>query len=198
MEGKRAIAVSLMSIALIAILVGCGGGSGASGPSTGTTAGPSGTTTSAASASQPSAAFVKPGEEGRIPAFGNEANAAERDAASQVLEESLRARAAGEWAKQCSTLSERPIKELAGNAELQGKKSVGCVKDLEFEAEPLSETKAIRANTMTGPIYAFRISGDHAYALYHGTQGKTYAMAMVKVDGEWKVNNLVTTEIPGS
>jgi hypothetical protein len=49
---------------------------------------------------------------------------------------------------------------------------------------------------MTGPIDALRVEGDRGYALYHGTKGKDYVMAMKKEDDEWKVSSLTESELP--
>lgn len=139
--------------------------------------------------------FLKPGNDPKITKFGEEADEDERDAASSVLEENLQARAAGDWAKQCESLTPGAVKELqkenAENGEVQG----SCAKDLEYQGEPKSQTASIRANTMTGSIDALRVKGNRGYALYHGTKGKDYAVPMEKVDGEWKVDDLLTEEL---
>ena len=40
---------------------------------------------------------------------------------------------------------------------------------------------------MTGPIVSLRIEGAGGVALFHGTTGRDYTMAMVKEGGAWKV-----------
>jgi hypothetical protein len=140
---------------------------------------------------EPSKAFLKKSSEGKIPKFGDEASAKEREAATTVLEENLEAREAGEWAKQCATLTPGAIKEVKEGASAQGVKQGSCASELKGRAEPLQQSKSIRENSMNGPIDALRAKGSRAYALYHGVGGIDYAMPMEKVDGEWKVDAIL-------
>lgn len=195
---KTGLSIALLTAVLIAVLVaGCG--SGGSSSSSGSTSSADSTSSSNDSSStgttEASAEFVKPGGKNKIAKFGQEAEATEREAASSVLEENLQARAAGDWSTQCSSLTASAKKEVEEGAALQGVIS-GCAKELEAQAEPASQTKAIRANTMTGPIAVLRIKGNKGFALYHGTKGKDYAIPMEKEGGEWKVASLVTQEVP--
>ena len=160
---------------LIFAAVGCGG----SGSSADSTSGP-----------EASASFFNPGGKNRVPKFGEEAEEDEREAASDVLEENLQARADGEWATQCDTLTTARVtnvKEAGGGS---------CASALKGQALPLSESKAVRANTMDGPIDALRVEGNRGFALYHGKNGKDYAMPMKKEDDEWKVSSLTESELP--
>ena len=134
--------------------------------------------------------FATKGGEGKIPNFGEEANAAEREAASTVLEENLMARAAGDWAGQCATLSAAAIKVIKET--VPPGEAGSCAEAIKTEAEPLERTQALRANTMTEPIAALRVKGSKGYALYHGTKDAAYAMPMEKEGGQWKVSALVT------
>lgn len=179
MGDKRKITLALLAAILMAALAaGCGGSSSADTNET-----------------EASKEFLKPGAKNKIATFGQEADSDEREAASEVLEENLQARAAGDWSTQCSSLSAKAIKKVAENPAAEGIKG-GCAKQLEAQGVPLNETKAIRANTMKGPIAALRIKGKKAYALYHGTKGVDYAMSMEKEGDEWKVASLTTEEIP--
>jgi hypothetical protein len=143
--------------------------------------------------SEPSRTFLAKSKK-NIPKFGEEASAAEREAASKVLEENLKAREAGDWAAQCASLTPSAVKQVEEGAAAQGVKKGSCAEELKGRAEPLQQTKGLRENTMTGPIDALRFKGRLAYALYHGTRGVDYAMQMEKVDGEWKVGSLLTQE----
>lgn len=140
-------------------------------------------------------AFVSKGGENEIPKFGKEASAEEREAAYEVLDENLKARAAGDWAKQCATLSPLAKKEVSEGAAAQGVSGGGCAKELAGRAKPLKQTKSLRAYSLTGPIDALRFQGTKAWALYHGKRGVDYAMKMEKIDGEWGVGSLLETEI---
>jgi hypothetical protein len=165
---------AIIALPMAAMLaVGCGGGSDANEP-------------------EASRSFFTKGDENKIPKFGEEADEEEREAASAVLSENLTARASGDWAKQCATLAKGAVEEVEEGAAAQGLKGGGCAKELESRAQPLSQTKSIRANPMTGPIDALRVKGDRGYALFHGTEGNDYFVPMENVDGEWKVDSIFT------
>lgn len=173
----KIIAELLCLVALAMLGAGCGSSSGGS------------------DATGPSAEFTGKGGSNRPAAFGQVADEEEREAASKVLEESLKARAAGDWAAQCATLTVRAISQIESDAPNFGG-GKGCVSGLKAQAEPLSSSKSVRANTMTGPIAVLRVDGKFGYALYHGAKHQDYAMLMRKEGGEWKVDHLATTEIP--
>lgn len=176
----RLVGVFVVALVTAMAIVGCGGSSGSS------------------NANEPEAskAFLSPKGKNTIPKFGEEASSDEREAASAVLEENLEARAAGEWAKQCASMSVAAIKKVEGAAAYRNIPK-GCVSALKTQGEPKSETQSVRENTMSGPIDALRVKGEKGYALYHGTKGKDYAMPMEKENGEWKVGSVVTTELSG-
>lgn len=182
----------LAALAIALLAAGCGGGSSdASGAESDKA---DEVELASPSEGEPSRAFLKKSREDKIPKFGDEASAKEREAASSVLEENLKARAAGEWAKQCATLSPGAAKEVKQGASAQGVGGGGCAKELKARAEPLQQTKSLRANSMTGPIDALRVKGIRGYALYHGVGGADYAMAMEKIDGEWMVGDILEEE----
>jgi hypothetical protein len=210
MRVKRLIAGLMLAIGFTVVaLAGCGGG--------GSSSTSSGSATSPEAGSPVSASFTTPGGDNTIPTFGKEASAAEREAVSAILEKNLKARASGDWAGQCSTLTKGVIKTLeTDTAPL--KRGKGCVTRLKAaasvaearaglhpekaaaEAEGRKGSKGpatIRTYTMTGPIDAFRVSGNKGYALYHGIDGLDFSMLMEKEGGEWKVASLVTAE-PGA
>jgi hypothetical protein len=146
---------------------------------------------------EPSRAFLVKGKKNETATFGEEASAKERVAASKVLEENLQAREDGDWAVQCATLSQPATSEVKQGAAAQGVAGGGCAKELAGRAKPLKRSAPLRENTMTGPIDALRFKGSNAYALFHGTGGRDYAMPMEKVDGEWKVGAILTEELEG-
>lgn len=185
----QSIFVLIAAVLMAALAVGCGSSGSDSSESSS-----AGDTTSSGGSS---AEFIKPGSKNVAAKFGTEADDAEREAASQVLEGNLEARAAGNWAAQCSSLSANAQKGLEESPTVAGVgKPVDCAKSLEAQAQPESATKEIRANTMTGPIAVLRVKGNKAFALYHGTQGKNYTIPMTKEDGTWKVDSVLTQEIP--
>lgn len=182
-ENKRRTAIlAAILLALIAAIAGCGSGS-------------STTDASAASTGGSPSEFIKPGKKAtnKYAEIGHAADDAEREAASKVLTENFKARAKGNWATQCSTLTRPVVKEIEG-PESSGN-GLKCAASLKQLASPLSESKAARSNTLTGPIDVLMVKGVKAYALYHGTKHKDYAMPMEKVGNVWKVGSLSTTEI---
>jgi hypothetical protein len=199
---RKIAGLLVIAVALVIVAAGCGGGSDTDDGAADASGGEAGTTkTSEVEARQPdepeaSKTFLKPGTKNKIAEFGEEASAKEREAASAVLEENFEAREAGEWAKQCASLTESAIKNVKEIASTQGGEGGGgCAKALGFRAKPLKLTKGLRENTLTGPIDALRFKGAKAYALYHGAGGRDYQMPMEKVDGEWKVDDLLTREL---
>jgi hypothetical protein len=179
--GAKIVLLLLCLAGLLLLLSACGSGSSS--------------TSEGAEASPPSMEFTKRGGENKPATFGELASEKDREMASRMLAKNLQARAAGNWAGQCATLTAAVVAKIESEARKLHAGN-GCAKSLKAEAEPLSRTKAIRANTLTGPIDVFRVKGKSAYALYHGTKGKDYAMPLEMEGGGWKVAALVTTEIP--
>lgn len=190
--GGRIVGAAIAVAVTASILLGCGGGS--SSDASGAASSSNEIEASKPSEGEPSKAFLNPGEKNSLAKFGEEASAQEREAASTVLEESYEAREAGNWKAQCATLSPSAVKEVGEVASIQGISGGGCAKELKARAEPLKQTKGLRANSLTGEIDALRFKGSRAYALYHGVGGRDYAMPMEKVDGEWKVDDLLEEE----
>lgn len=177
----RLSAALLLATGVLAI-TGCGSSS-------------SSTAAGEAGSSRPSTEFTAKGGNDRPATFGVVASEEEREAASEVLEMNLKARAAGDWATQCATLTQGSIEKLRADApNIGGGKR--CPGELKAAAEPLSVSKAVRADTLTGSIAVLRVKGKKAYALYHGTEHKDYAMEMEKEGGEWKVARLATRNVP--
>jgi hypothetical protein len=177
-KGYLAGTVSV-AICLALITAGCGGG------------GSSSSIAKASGEATASAQFLKPGgANNSLVRFGHEASAEEREEVQSVVTASLRARAAADFVAQCETLSIQAINEIPG-----AKGHGDCPRKLKEFAEPLARSKPIRANTLSGPIPALRVKGDRAYALYHGNDGKDYALPLAKEDGAWKVSSLLTIEL---
>jgi hypothetical protein len=185
--------LALIVTALIAVgATGCGGSSS---DGTNGTDGTNGGSTSSgeAGSSKPAAEFMKKGANNELAEFGKEASEEEREAASVVLEENLAARASGDYATQCETLSAQSVKLVEESGGPLGKET--CAQTLGKQAEKAQP--AVLENTMIEPVAALRVQGKQAYALYHGKGGKNYAMSMEKEpNGEWKVGSLTTQELP--
>lgn len=140
-----------------------------------------------------SLAFIKPGKENKLATFGHEASSAEREAASETLDENLRARAVGDYARQCASLTRKEKEGIRERAPGLVKGS-GCGKEL--AAEAAKAPKSVRTNTFPGQIDALRVKGNEAYALYHGTDGNDYSIELRKDGTAWLVASLLTIELP--
>jgi hypothetical protein len=195
--GRKILGLLVTAVVLVIVAAGCGSGSNTSdGAADASNSGDAEVEARQPDEPEASKAFLTPGTKSKIVTFGEEASAKEREAASAVLEENFKAREAGEWAKQCSSLTASAIKDVKEIASTQGGEGGGgCAKALGFRAKPLKLTKGLRENTLTGPIDALRFKDNRAYALYHGVGGRDYQMPMEKVDGEWKVDDLLTREL---
>jgi hypothetical protein len=198
-DGKLFRVVLIIGALTAGLLAGCGGGSGSSTTDSSSSAG-SGSTSESSTAtdstadsgeSEASAEFIRPGKKNKEVEFGQEADVAEREAASAVLEENLQARASGDWEGQCSSLTAEAVKVVEESAAKKG-----CAESLEALAQPISKSKAVRADTMTEPVAALRVKGDKAFALYHGAKGRDYAISLTKEGGEWKVATIQERVIP--
>jgi hypothetical protein len=175
--------------ALVALLlVGCGGGGSSSSV---------GATNADSKVAEPSKEFHDPeGPKGPEPVatFGKESDASEREEASAVLSQNLKARQKADFATQCETLGKRGLESFLGKG--KGNERSKCQKELKKLAEPLSGSKKIRTDTLTGEIAALRVKGNLAWALYHGSDGKDNAMPMEREGVDWKVGGILTTELP--
>lgn len=197
----------LICAALTAILMlpGCGGSSSSTSGETSSSSTSEQTAASNSSESknaesknspsaEPSKEFLgKSPQNGQLAKIGKESSVAEREAASIALEKNLNAREAGDWETQCATLASATVEQVEKAASVLGA-GPGCAGALEAQAGPVSPLA--RANTMTGPIDAFRINqGINGFAFWHGTRGKDFVIPMIKQRGEWKVVALQEEEI---
>jgi hypothetical protein len=176
----------LLAVLIAALVAGCGGSSGGS--------------SSSPAPEEASKQFQDPkGSKGKEPVatFGKESGQAERAAASAILAKNLTARQEADFAEQCATLGKAGLESVLGPWKEANAKAVAkCATALKGFAEPLAQSKTIRADTLNGEIAALRIEKGHAYALYHGTDGKDYAMPMEEEGGQWKVGSITTIELP--
>ena len=145
-----------------------GAGSG-NGDSSNGSSGDGGGDDGGGSAEEPSASFRTPGGDNSIQNYGDEADAAEREAAATVLAAYLDARAAGDWAGQCSYLSriaKVPMEQYAERSpQTKGKGCAAALRALTGNA-----ASANSPSTRTGPIASLRVEGDTGFVLYHGSR----------------------------
>jgi hypothetical protein len=179
----RFIVISLGLLAAL-LVAGCGGGGGST-----VSAGPSG---------EASKEFQDPAGGGKsIITFGVESGETERRAASKVLAENLSARQEADFETQCGTLGKRGLKAVAaGVGQTKVISPTKCKSELQKLASPLPGTKKIREDTLSGEIAALRVEGKQAWALFHGSDGKDWAMPMEEEGGNWKVGGIIVLELP--
>jgi hypothetical protein len=198
MRGAWKLASALALAVLLASGLGaCGGGDSddsTAPPTTATSAESTAATTSEGQGGG-SASFRTPGGDNSIQNFGEEADAAEIDAATAVLDGYLQAGSEDDWAGQCAYLAKAtlaPLEQLAsGSQQLKGK---GCAAVL--SALMAGTPASTRANTLTDGIASLRTEGERGFALYHGAKGVDYFVLMVKEDGEWKLGAIAPSEFP--
>jgi hypothetical protein len=186
-QGGQRVGFLLAFVCLGLIVMGCGGGASSSSSS----ASVSGSTIADANeGSEPSAQFLEDTGGGKYAAFGAEASSQEREAANLVVRKNLKARADANFRIQCETLS---LKTVTITVRVKSRQE--CPAVLKRSAEPLSRSKKVREDTLDGSIAALRVKGDNGYALYHGNDGKDWAVPLEKEHGSWKVTALVMIEL---
>jgi hypothetical protein len=183
---RGSLCLALLALALL--IAGCGGGSSSS--SSSSSPGSSTSSSESSSGPEPSAQFQKHKNDKAIVKFGEEASAEEREAASAVVVESLKAREAADFKTQCDTLNMKGIKTVP-----KATNHSDCPAELKKLASPLSRTKEVRKDTLSGSIDALRVKGEEGYALYHGNDGKDYAVPLEKEGGTWKLSSVETKEL---
>lgn len=187
--------ILLLACVASLLIAACGGGGSSSSTSTGSDEG-----VQEVSAKQSSKEFLEPknkkSEANSIANFGKEASLEEREEANAVIQRSYDARAAADFETQCETLERAAVKQLE-SAEAKGKKPPTCAEAVRKLAEPLAKTKDLRKNDIAGAVAALRVKGSKAYALYHGTDGKNYALTLKKEDGNWLLTALVSVQVGG-
>lgn len=202
MEFKPKIALALIAtVAIFPVAAGCGGGSSSSGGSSSTssdsgktTASNSGESSGSEVVDDNSAEFVGKGPNGQLAKVGKEGGLAEKEAATQVLEESFDARESGDWATQCKTLSSSTLEQLKKTPVLVGGGG-SCANILESQASQLPPSA--RANTLTGTVDAFRINQKiNGFAFWHGSDGKDHMIPLIEQRGSWKLVSIQEAPAP--
>jgi hypothetical protein len=178
-RGRLQVGLLLAFLSLAIVVAGCGGGS------------------SSSSDPEPSAEFHAAKGKTQIPKFGEESSEEERETVNVVVVKSLKAREAADFKTQCETLNKKGIAEIPN-----AKNQKGCPAALKTFASPLSGTKEVRKDTLSGPIAALRVKGEEGYVLYHGNDGKDYAIPVEKEDGTWKLSSInvvdLSTKLPST
>jgi hypothetical protein len=134
----------------------------------------------------PSREFLIRGGDNAVQTFGREATKAEREQASRVIRGWMKARAAQDWAKDCSYFSRRYIRVLVAEdaTEVSHGRVKTCPQALAFFGH---EASGSYKNNLTGPIDSLRVGEGHGYAQYHGNDGHDWVIAVDRERGRWWV-----------
>jgi len=191
-SSKPAGAVALVLLAALC-LAACGSDDGSSTtPGAAAVEGPA-----AEGRSKPAPGFHQSGKLD-IPAFGVEASDGELAAAEVALEGYLQAREAGEWAKACGFLLAPTRGQIQAFARrLDPAKGRTCA-----GAFQLTTTKFAKGteNLATAGVSSLRVKpgAGAGFALFHGSDGADYWMAMKVEGGSWKVLSTGPTDLTAS
>jgi hypothetical protein len=146
------------------------------------------------SSKERSAGFRNKGGDNSIQSYGGEANAEERAAATRTISTFFAAQRAGQWAKVCGVLSAKNLEQLEAFAKRLAKvKKNDCAGVLELlNANAPSQRPP---ETIKGGVVSLRREGDSSFALYHGIDGKNYALPLTLEGGQWKLTSLGATPL---
>lgn len=134
----------------------------------------------------PTRQFLIRGGDNSVQTFGREATKAEREQASEVIHAWMKARAAQNWAKDCSYFSRKYIRILVAEdaAKVTKGKVKNCPQALAYFGHLASGSYK---NNLSGPIDSLRVSEGLGYAQYHGNDGHDWVIGMNREDGKWLV-----------
>jgi hypothetical protein len=134
----------------------------------------------------PSREFLIRGGDNAIQTFGREATKAERERANAVIQAWMKARAAQDWAKDCSYMSRKYIHTLVATdaVSVSGGKVKNCPQALDYFGHQASGSYK---NNLAGPIDSLRVGEGHGYAQYHGNDGHDWVIAVDREDGKWLI-----------
>lgn len=136
----------------------------------------------------PSREFLIRGGDNAVQTFGREATKAEREQASVVIHAWMKARAAQNWAKDCSYFSRRYMHALITTDAMvvSHGKVKNCAQGLAFFGH---EASGSYKNNLTGPIDSLRVGEGHGYAQYHGNDGHDWVIPVENQGGRWLIAN---------
>jgi hypothetical protein len=132
----------------------------------------------------PSREFLIRGGDNAVQTFGREATKAEREQASYIIHAWMRARAAQDWARDCSYFSKQQIHQLITTDAMvvSHGKVKNCAQGLAFFGHKASGSYK---NTLAGPIDSLRVNGAQGFAQYHGNDGHDWVVTLEREGGKW-------------
>lgn len=134
----------------------------------------------------PTREFLIRGGDNVVQTYGREATKAERGQASKTIQAWMKARAAQDWATDCSYFSRAFIHGLVATDAVsvsEGKVKT-CPQALAFFGHQASGSYK---NNLTGPIDSLRVNEDLGYAQYHGNDGHDWIITLERERGKWWV-----------
>jgi hypothetical protein len=136
----------------------------------------------------PTREFLIDGGDNAVQTYGEEATKTEREQASEVIQAWMKARAAQDWAKDCSYFSRKYIHNLITTDAMvvSHGKVKNCAQGLAFFGHRASGSYK---NNLTGPIDSLRVAEGQAYAQYHGNDGHDWVITMEREGGKWLIAN---------
>lgn len=139
--------------------------------------------------------FRVKGGDNSVQEFGEEADAADLNAAAVALHNFLDARAEGNWAAACDYMSKATVESFEQLAErakqIEDKSCAGILGKLTNPAAKSSmKAEAEKAN-----VGSLRVEGEQSFVIYTGIDGTVLAMPMANEDGSWKVASLAGTPL---
>jgi hypothetical protein len=136
----------------------------------------------------PSREFLIRDGDNAVQTFGREATKNEREQASEVIQAWMKARAAQNWAKDCSYFSRSYIHSLVATDAVQVSegKVKNCAQALAYFGHLASGTYK---DNLTGLIDSLRVGEGHGYAQYHGNDGHDWVIPVDREDGNWLIAN---------
>jgi hypothetical protein len=167
------------SVAVIAVLAGCGGGSDSTSPG----AASAGTGTGAAGTGS-----------GSFRSFGEAAGPGDRAAAAGVVSAFLRARADGDSAKECSLMSASTKNTLQGFGGGLIEAHQPCTKLIESVRSRISAKVLAASNRIQ--VIGMRIQGERGFVIYRDERGVETAFAVVREGSAWKVGAINGYPLP--
>jgi hypothetical protein len=140
--------------------------------------------------------FLTKGGDNSIQEYGDEAGESELTQAAEALHGYLVARAGEDWAKACSYLTKREVRQLeqlgSRSPQLQGK---GCPAVIEaLSGEPLPNSTRRELTELDAA--SLRVEGEGAFLLYRGTGNAGFFVRMESEGGTWRVAALSPSSFP--
>jgi hypothetical protein len=172
--------LALALIIVTAMALGCGGGESS------TVAGGQESQRPYPWLKGPSRQFLIRDGDNTVQTFGREATKAEREQASEFIQNWMKARAAQNWAKDCTYLSRAYVHSLITTDAMKVShgKVKNCAQGLAYFGHLASGSYE---NTLSGPIDSLRVDEGLGYAQYHGNDGHDWIIAVARERGKWWV-----------